>query len=118
MPPVVGWYRIYCLCLAALYLLVALVGGGLIAMVFTGQVNGSEEANVMLMGSIYGGMGCCFGLLYGLLPFALPRQPWAWVVHLIAICLTLTSLCCIPFAIFLLIGWFKPETKAYFNMTG
>ena len=116
-PPVVGWYRLYCLCLTAMYVLLTLAGAGMVGMVATGQVNGAEEGNVMMMGAVYGIMGCGFAMIYGLLPFVLPRQSGAWVVHLVLICLTLTSCCCIPFAILLLIGWFKAETRAYFNMS-
>lgn len=116
MPKAVSWYRTYALCYGILNLVVALVGATGLGLVVAGQVNGSEEGNFLLWGSSLGGWGCCFGILFTLLPFVLPRQGWAWAVHLIAIFLTMTSCCCIPLAIPLLIQWFKPETKLYYNM--
>lgn len=117
MPKTVAWYRTYCMVVALLYLLMVIGGGTLVGLVGAGQVNGAEEGNFMAAGAALLGKGCCFGVLYAFLPYALPRRPWAWVVHMIAIVLTMTDCCCIPFAIVLLIGWFKAETRAYFDMT-
>lgn len=47
-------------------------------------------------------------------PF-LPRKPWAWTAHLILCCIGLTSACCLPMCIPVLITWLKPETKAWFG---
>jgi hypothetical protein len=45
----------------------------------------------------------------------MPRRPWAWIFGLVLICIGLTSLCCLPVAIPLLLSWLKPETKSYFG---
>jgi hypothetical protein len=53
-----------------------------------------------------------------LIPFAagplLPRRGWAWVVGLVLICIGMTSMCCLPVTVPLLIWWVKPETKEYY----
>ena len=45
----------------------------------------------------------------------LPRKPWAWIVHIVLICLGLTGCPTLFICIPLLIYWIKPETKAWFG---
>jgi hypothetical protein len=44
----------------------------------------------------------------------LPRKRWAWVCHMVLICLGLTG-CFFPASLPLLLFFIKPETQAYFN---
>jgi hypothetical protein len=45
----------------------------------------------------------------------LPPRPWTWIYHLVIICFGMTSACCIPMCVPLVIFWLKPDTKAYFG---
>jgi hypothetical protein len=40
-----------------------------------------------------------------------------WVYDLVVICVGMTSFCCMPVCIPLLIFWIKPEVRAYFGRT-
>ncbi|MGB7159266.1 MAG: hypothetical protein WBD40_14450 [Tepidisphaeraceae bacterium] len=59
-------------------------------------------------------MGVPLAAVFGVAPF-LPRRPWVWIYDLVLICLGLTSICCMPATIPLLIFWLKPEAKAWFG---
>ncbi len=107
-PAVWTWYVIYVVLLAFVYLLC--VGGGA-ALLALGE---NDEQRVQ--GIILSVVGLPFMLVYAVAPF-LPKRPWAWVFHLVLICLTMSSACCIPAAIPLLIFWLKPEAKAFFGRT-
>jgi hypothetical protein len=45
----------------------------------------------------------------------LPPKPWVWVYHLVLICLGLSSVCCLPVCIPLLIQWLKPDVRTHFG---
>lgn len=49
-------------------------------------------------------------------PF-LPKKPWAWIYGIVMICFSMTSCCCLPASIPLLLFWIKPETKLFFGKT-
>lgn len=115
-PAVWRWYVIYCIAMAILYVLVALVGAGL-AMVGWGVVNLDIEAKTATDLKIQGVvMACCLPLC---LPFAiapfLQSRPWHWVYGIVMIAAGLTSCCCWPASIPLLIYWLKPETQLFFG---
>jgi drug/metabolite transporter (DMT)-like permease len=80
----------------------------------TGRDMSAEEARVM--GVVFIVMGLALTVPFAIGPF-LPRKPGAWVFGLVLICLGLTSVCCLPATIPLLIHWIKPETKNYFGRT-
>lgn len=46
-----------------------------------------------------------------------PRRRWGWVYGFVPIAIGLTSPCCMPASIPLLIFWLKPEVKQWFNMS-
>jgi hypothetical protein len=113
-PPVLVWYRVYAAAMALLYLLCVL--GGAAFLVFRDQLADREtppEA-VIIYGVILAGMGLVFAIAY-LAAFFLPRARWAWIYHLVMICIGLTSCCTIPASVPLLIFWLKPETQDYFG---
>lgn len=113
-PAVVTWFQVYCGFMGALYLLVILLGA--IMVVFRHEFAGPEDPPEMFifMGSLYAGMGLVFGALY-LSPLVLPRRPWVWIYDIVLIALGMTSLCCLPITIPLLIYWIKPEVQVYFG---
>jgi hypothetical protein len=100
--------------MALLYLFCAVAGIFFIAVAPTDRNMSAQEAQLM------GGIMLFMGILLAI-PFAmgafLPQKPWAWVFGLVLICIGLTSVCCMPATIPLLIHWIKPETKLYFGRT-
>jgi len=115
-PPVLPWYRAYCALMAVMYLVVA--GGG----VFVAAANQSLAAGdpstspteMLLIGVICVVMGLALVVPFVVALF-LPRKPWVWIYHLVLICLGMTSACCLPATVPLLIFWIKPETKGWFG---
>ena len=109
-PPVYPYYLAYVIFMALLYLGVIVMCVGLL--VATGGQGMKDEDMVLFLF-----MPACslpFLIAYAAAPF-LPPAPWAWTYHLVLIAVGLTSACCMPIAIPLLIFWLKPETKAYFG---
>ena len=60
------------------------------------------------------GIGSVFSALF-VASFLLPPRPWAWIFHLVLICIGMTSGCTLPASVALLIFWLKPETRVYFG---
>ncbi|HEX7316103.1 MAG TPA: hypothetical protein VF297_19510 [Pyrinomonadaceae bacterium] len=111
-PTVVKWYAIYCYAMALMYLVCAFMG---LVFLFGDPAEMEMDAvGAKFMGALLILMGLGFGALYGAAP-SMPLKKWAWVVGIVLICFGLTSACCLPAAIPLLIWWLKPETKAYYN---
>jgi hypothetical protein len=110
-PAVWTWYLAYAIALAVVYWICVAAG---IALLVFNPAQSSGEMPTWLTGGILIGMGVPFGLAFSAAPF-LPKRPWAWVYHLVAICIGMTSACCMPACIPLLIYWLKPETKAMFG---
>lgn len=106
------WFAAYCAFMALLYLFCIVAGIFVLFSDEAGSEMGKPEARIM--GTVFIVMGLAL-----LVPFAagplLPRRRWAWVVGLILICIGMTSACCLPAAIPLLIWWLKPEMKDYYN---
>lgn len=111
-PPVMTWYVAYCVFMAVLYLLCFL--GGILVLTVAPDNPDMSAGEEQLMGIIFLVMGLVLAIPFAAGPF-LPRAPWAWVFGLVLICIGLTSLCCLPVTIPLLIHWIKPETKYYFG---
>ncbi len=113
-PPVVKWFTAYCAFMAALYLLCMVLGVIFFLFEPTDSSRSAEEARIMGVVLFFVGL-----LLF--IPFAigvfLPRDRWAWTFGLVLICIGLTSMCCLPATIPLLMFWLKPEAKAYFGKT-
>ena len=110
-PAVWGWYVTYCVAMAFLYFVTVVMG---LIMLLTGPTGPDvDPVENKIISFIFIGMGLAL-----LIPFAagplLPRRRWAWVVGLVLIVIGMTSMCCLPVAIPLLIWWIKPETKEYY----
>ncbi|MEZ6187683.1 MAG: hypothetical protein R3F62_22070 [Planctomycetota bacterium] len=115
-PPVILWMRIYNGLLAAVYFLVLLMG--LAFLVFReefGRQPGNSPEDALIAGFLYAGMGAVLCPLYAVGVW-LPRKGWAWVYAIVLLALSMTSCCCLVFAIPLLIYWIKPECKAWFQV--
>ena len=113
-PAVMTWYKAYCALMALLYLFCVAAGVFLIIAAPTDRDMSAEEARVL--GGIMFFMGIALAIPFVIGAF-LPRKPWAWVFGLVLICIGLTSVCCLPVTIPLLIHWIKLETKFYFGRT-
>jgi MFS family permease len=109
-PPVWKWYRVYAGVMAAMYLLVTVAG--VVLAVLAPDSDG--EPFPRFIGLMYAVIGVPFAAAY-LAAFFIPRAPWAWIYHLVLICIGLTSICCMPATIPLLIYWLKPEAKQFFG---
>lgn len=113
-PAVMTWYKVYCVLMALLYLMLVAAGVFLIIVAPSDRDMSAEEAQ--LTGGIMLFMGIALAIPF-LIGVFLQRKPWAWVFGLVLICIGLTSVCCLPATIPLLIHWIKPETKLYFGRT-
>jgi len=106
-PQVVVWYKVFCGAMAAVYLLLIFFGIFLV-------IEGAHDEETFINGIMFCLMGPPFAIAFGLGIFW-DEKSWHWIYGLVLICLTLTSCCCFPVSIPLLIYWLKPETKSYFN---
>jgi hypothetical protein len=105
-PPVWTWFIVYAIALAVLY--VACTGVGLV-ICFT-----AHKDEDVLTGAFYAIICLPLAVLYGIAPI-LPKKPWVWIYDIVLICLPMTSMCCLPLCVPLLIYWIKPEVKAFFQ---
>ena len=110
-PPAHKWFVVYCVLMALLYLATAVMG---IVFLVTEPDREMSEAEARIMGVVMIILGLVFFTPYALAPF-FPRKSWAWVFGLVLICIGLTSLCCLPVCIPLLIFWLKPEMKTFYG---
>lgn len=114
-PTVWGWYVTYCVAMAVLNLAVAVAGFVILLTEPTGSDLDPTEKKILSF--IYIVVGLALLIPYTAGPL-LPRRKWAWVLGLVLICIGMTSVCCLPAAIPLLIWWIKPETKEYYYHDG
>ena len=110
-PPVYKWFVVYCILMALLYLTMAVMG---IVFMFIEPDREMSEAEARIMGALFIILGLAFCFPYAIAPF-LPRKSWVWVFGLVLICLGLSSACCLPVCIPLLIHWLKPEMKTFYG---
>ena len=111
-PPVYKWFIAYCITMALLYLVTAIVG--VVFLVIEPTDPDMTEAEAKVMGSVFLILGLVFFAGYVAGPF-LPRTSWAWIFGLVLICIGLSSACCLPVCLPLLLFWLKPELKAFFG---
>lgn len=110
-PPAFKWFFVYCVLMALLYLAMAVMG--IVFMVAEPDRDMSAE-EARAMGGVFLILGLVLAVPYAIAPF-LPRHSWVWVYGLVLICVGLTSLCCLPACIPLLLFWLKPEMKAFYG---
>lgn len=113
-PAAVAWYAAYCYIAAAVNL--ALFFGGVWLIRNASRVSSAEEwqFTAALVGWSFAPVGLAFAILNFILP-GLPRNRKMYTAHVVNIVLGLASGCLIPLCLPLLIAWFKPEVRAYFD---
>ena len=114
-PMVVTWYKVYCGAMVLMYVLCAIFG--VVALFIDPSLldtKAGDMTELRIQGAIFLVVGVPLAILY-FVAALLPPRPWSWVVGIVAIAFALSSCCCVPVAVPLLIYWLKPETKAYFG---
>ena len=115
-PKVLPWYKAYAIAMFIVYILIVVgLAAGLIL-----APEGFRQELDMPQWFFIGYVIMIFGLsslmaaAFGVALF-LPPKPWTWVYHLVMICMGLTSPCCMPASIPLLIFWIKDDSRHYFG---
>jgi hypothetical protein len=102
--------------MAVLYLVVAAAG---VFLIVANQWIAEGDPSTSPLEMIVVGVMCLLMGLGLMVPFVvaffLSQRPWVWIYHLVLICLGMTSACCLPVTIPLLIFWIKPETRAWYG---
>jgi hypothetical protein len=101
----------------AMALLYAAVTVGGVAMIFfRGELvdEATPVEEIVITGAILAAMGALFFVIFAFGTF-IPSRPWAWIVGIVLIGVGMTSCCCLPASIPLLILWLKPEAQVYFG---
>jgi hypothetical protein len=113
---VIVWQHRYCTFMCVVYLLT--IGMGVLMLAFGRE--GASAQNWPDDRLITGVVCVVFGVLlapaYGLGPSLRPA-PWVWTYHLVLIAIGLTSVCCLPICIPLLIAWIRSDVKQYYGRT-
>lgn len=117
IPPVWLWYKAYCVFMALLYL--CCLAGGFLLLKYKDDVLPPNPApgdvvGLQIQSAALTIMGAALTLLY-IVALILPRNKLNWIVGFITIGIGLTSCCCMPATIPLLIYWLKDETRFYLN---
>ena len=116
-PPMVWqWYRAYCIGMALLYFICA-VAGAVLILNAENIADSSPEMDALgakIQGVIFLVMGIGLFLLYSV-PLFMGRSKASWILGFVTIGIGLTSCCCMPASIPLLIHWLKDETKVFLN---
>jgi len=74
----------------------------------------SSRGELVGMGIVYTVLGAFFAVPYLVGLFA-GRRPWVHTLGTVLIVLSMTTTCCLPIAILLLIAWIKPEVKRWYE---
>ena len=102
-PSVVVWYKVFCAAHGSPVRTAAILG------VFVlNSFTPNDEA--FIDGILLVILGPPFAVAYGL-GFFWEEKPWHWIYGIVLIGISLTSCCCFPVSIPLLIYWLKPETN-------
>ena len=114
-PVVCMWVTIYCVVMAIIYMIFSLIGAFMFIASFTSSIKqNGDQIPMMIQGGVFLLIGLILFILFAMVPF-LPRRRWVWTYNLVMICIGLTSCCCLPVCIPILIFWLKPEVKSYFS---
>lgn len=111
-PSVLTWYKAYCIAMAVMYLAVSLFAMWYLreADVLPEGPDAPPPAGLWMMLVLSLGLMAVFAA-----PLAFPPRPWVWVYGIVMIAIGMTSACCLPATIPLLIFWIKPQIKQYFG---
>jgi hypothetical protein len=111
-PAVWVWYVAYCVAMALLYLFV--IGAGIFLLTVDPTWLEEDARLLWIEGFLFIGLGLPLMAAFAIAPF-LPKKPWVWIYGIALIGLGMTSACCLPATIPLLIFWIKPETQQFFG---
>lgn len=116
VPAVWYWYVTYCVAMLLLYL--ACAAGGAALLGFAEELAADDPdmsaSEARVMGVVFVAISIPLILMYGAAPL-LPKGKVAWILGIVNIAIGLTSACCLPVCIPLLIFWLKPEMKEFMN---
>ena len=111
-PQVMIWQKIYLGFMVALYIAVAIMGIALF--VFANEIAADDPDlspnEMQIAGVIYGIMGVALAVLFGL-GFVFSKGNGGWIFNTVLIALGLTSCCCWPATIPLLIYWVQQREQ-------
>jgi len=113
-PSTVVLFKVYCGLMLLTGLSLFVLG---MALIIVPSLNlGAKSVGVpeLVMGIIYAGWGTIQSVPYVVAMFVKPKK-WVWTLDMVLIAFGMISCYCWPFSIPLLIGWNKPEIKAYFG---
>ncbi|MDF1850579.1 MAG: hypothetical protein P1U85_07095 [Verrucomicrobiales bacterium] len=113
MPKTISWFLIYGKLLCGFYALLVVAGiyfvilphGSLGADPYLARIIG---AVAIILGALY------FGATY--ISLHMPRRPGAWNYNFAIILLGFTSVVFLPFGVFLMIRWQRPEIREYYGV--
>ena len=102
--------------MALMYL--ATLGGAFLMVIFAEAIAEGDATTsaqeLVIIGVLLALVGVALTIPY-VVAFALPRRPWAWIYHLVLIAIGMTSACCLPLTVPLLIFWLKPEVQSWYG---
>ena len=103
------------------WLLVAMYGIVFVAGVFLAVAGGSSNQSDAIQAVIFGGilavMGAVFATAFLVAIFKAPG-PGLWVYRLVLICVGFTSICTLPFCIWMLVLWLRDDCKRFHGRAG
>ncbi len=103
-PKVIIWFKVYAILLSLIYFFMVIISP---IFLLSGESGFILGLFIIIL---------CFPLfIISILPVFLPRRPWVWVYSLIIIGIGMTSACCLPASLPLLIFWLKPEVKRFYG---
>jgi hypothetical protein len=113
-PQVWTWYKVYCGLMLLLY--VMFVAGSIFLFMSAESiaVSDPEQSAIALkiQGAAFGGVALLLVVLYSCGLFFRPSK-MAWYLGFATIGIGLTSACCLPASVPLLIFWLKQETRVF-----
>ncbi len=110
-PRVLIWFRVYCVLMALLGLVLLVVGFS----VLFGKVH-VKDWDPETAGIVHAAVGFVYVGAFSMAPF-LPPRPKTWLYSLVLICMGMLSCALFPFCVALLIFWIRPNTQQYFGKT-
>jgi hypothetical protein len=114
-PPVVFWYKAYCVLMALVFIAGAAAGAALVLLhpQLPPEALGKMSGNEVVVRGVVLVVFCVLMFSANIAALFLPRRPWAWVYHLVNISLGLAPCCIFTLPLFLL--WLKPSLQEYFG---
>lgn len=112
MPQTISWFRLYCTVLCFFYLLLA--AAGVYLLILPHGPIGTDPMTARVIGAVV----IVLGLFYFAATFLglhMPRRPGAWTYCFALILLGFTSVIFLPFGVFLMIRWQRPEIRSYYH---